>query len=430
MHIRRLTIKNVRAISEFDLTLQTDECAGWHVLLGENGSGKSTAVRALATVLMGAVNAHASRQDWSSWLRDGEQTGSVEVRIRQDPVDRWVGKGNTSPGAQISALAEISRSGGLAGPNGAAPSIIEFSPRRYANRTVWGSGTGWFSASFGPFRRFRGSDPEVDRLYYSHPRLAPHLSALGEHVALGESLRWLRELQTRALEKDWIAGRMKDAVVNFVNNAGLLPYGARIAEVTSTQVTMLDGQEARVAIEEMSDGYRSILSMTLELLRLMSHIYPVDHNMRIREDGTVHLPGVVAIDEVDAHLHPQWQKQIGEWFIRHFPETQFFVTTHSPIICRAATSVWKLPPPGSNASFRRVTGAEYGRLVDGSILDAYSTQLFGEGVTRSQQSERKVARLAELSQKQLYETLSPDEELELHSLRTTMPSTPTGLASG
>ncbi len=223
---------------------------------------------------------------------------------------------------------------------------------------------------------------------------------------------------------------MKDAVVNFVNNAGLLPYGARIAEVTSTQVTMLDGQEARVAIEEMSDGYRSILSMTLELLRLMSHIYPVDHNMRIREDGTVHLPGVVAIDEVDAHLHPQWQKQIGEWFIRHFPETQFFVTTHSPIICRAATSVWKLPPPGSNASFRRVTGAEYGRLVDGSILDAYSTQLFGEGVTRSQQSERKVARLAELSQKQLYETLSPDEELELHSLRTTMPSTPTGLASG
>ena len=429
MHIRRLAIKNVRAISEFDLTLEDNECAGWHVLLGENGSGKSTAVRTLATVLMGAVNAHASRQDWSSWLRDGEQMGSVQVWIRQHPVDRWVGQGNTSPRGQISALAEISRNGDLAGLNGASPPNIKFSSRRYANRTVWGSGAGWFSASFGPFRRFSGSDPEVDRLYYSHPRLAPHLSALGEHVALSESLRWLRELQTRALEGDGVAGQMKDDVVNFINNAELLPYDARIADVTSTQVTMVDGQEARVAIEEMSDGYRSILSMTLELLRLMSHI-SLGGSSLAGEDGTVNLPGIVAIDEVDAHLHPEWQERIGKWFVQHFPETQFFVTTHSPIICRAAISVWKLPPPGSNESFRRVTGVEYQRLMDGSILDAYSTNLFGKDMTRSEESERKMARLAELSQKQLHEVLSLDEELELDTLRTTMPSTPTGLASG
>ncbi len=277
MYIRRLTIRNIRSISEFELSLKEEECPGWHVLLGENGSGKSTLVRALATVLMGAANAHASRQDWSNWLREGEQKGS--------------------------------------------------------------------------------------------------------------------------------------------------------AEVTSTQVTMVDGQGARVAIEEMSDGYRSILSMTLELLRLMSHISSTRLTPGER-DGTIDLPGVVAIDEVDAHLHPQWQQRIGEWFVRRFPETQFFVTTHSPIICRAATSVWKLPPPGSSETFRRATVPEYDRLVDGNILDAYSTNLFGDDITRSRQSEKKVERLAELSQKQLHEELTPEEEEEVRSLRSAMPSSPTGTTRG
>ena len=47
MHIRQLTIRNIRSIPEFDLSLKEGECPGWHVLLGENGSGKSTLVRAL-----------------------------------------------------------------------------------------------------------------------------------------------------------------------------------------------------------------------------------------------------------------------------------------------------------------------------------------------------------------------------------------------
>ena len=429
MHIRRLTIRNIRALSELDLSLREDECAGWHVLLGENGSGKSSCIRALATVLMGAVNAHASRQDWSNWLRDGQQTGSVEVRITHHGTDQWVEKGNTATWP-FAARMEVSRNGNSNEPNGLPAAKLKFSTGRHAHRTVWGEGTGWFSASFGPFRRFLGGDPEVDRLYYSHPRLAPHLSALGEHVALGESLRWLRELQTRALEGSQEAGRTRDGVVNFINSAELLPYRARITEVSSARVTMIDGQGAHVAIEEMSDGYRSILSMTLELLRLMSHLYRGSLASSLRDDGTVRLPGVVAIDEVDAHLHPQWQAFIGEWFVHRFPQTQFLVTTHSPIICRAAKSIWKLPPPGSEDQFRRITGSEFDRLVDGNILDAYSTNLFGLDVARSIASQKKLTRLAALSQKQLHEELSAQELTELSSLQSMFPTTPTGTTTG
>ncbi len=76
MHVRQLSIRNLRGIEEFDLRLDENECPGRHVLLGDNGAGKSTIVRALAIVLMGNVNAHASRQDWSTWLRKTKTTAT------------------------------------------------------------------------------------------------------------------------------------------------------------------------------------------------------------------------------------------------------------------------------------------------------------------------------------------------------------------
>ncbi len=431
MHIRQLVIRNLRAIKHLELRFDKDNCAGWHVLLGDNGAGKSTVVRALATVLMGAVNAHASRQNWSTWLREREDQGSIEVQLAQHPpLDRWVGQGNTAANALIRASVTFSREQERAASARAAPVTIDFRRHTYARRTLWGTGAGWFSASFGPFRRFAGGDPDVISLYFSHPRLAPHLTALGEHVALGESLRWLKELQIRALEHDHHAERIKEAVLGFLNGAELLPHAARVTDVNSDRVTMTDGDGAQVAIEEMSDGYRSILSMTLEMLRLMFGTLGVEAGLEAIADGKVRLPGIVAIDEVDAHLHPQWQKRIGEWFVERFPQTQFLVTTHSPIICRAAAhgSVWMLPKPGSSESPRRVTGYEFDRLVDGNILDALSTDLFGEAVIRSPRSEAKMARLAELGQKQLHAVLDEAEEAELQSLRVTFPTTPNGVA--
>ena len=132
------------------------------------------------------------------------------------------------------------------------------------------------------------------------------------------------------------------------------------------------------------------------------------------------------------HLHPAWQQSIGDWFVERFPETQFFVTTHSPIVCRAARrgSVWLLPTPGSEEEARRVVGAELDRLTDGSILDAFGTELFGKEVTRSEQSKMNLERLARLNRKRLTSRLSPSEQSELEHLRTALPSNPNATAPG
>ena len=421
MHVRRLTIENLRSIRGLDFRVDTPDAAGWHVFLGDNGAGKSTVVRSLALALMGVVNAHATRQDWADWVSGTAKGGEAAVTLDAHSTDAWKTQG--AKGKQpIVAKAQI-RLADPASTNGRAD--LKFSGR-HAERTVWGGGAGWFSASFGPFRRFSGTDPEMGHLYHTHPKLAPHLSAFGENVALGECLRWLTDLQFRSLEGDDEAKRTRDAVKSFVNGADLLPHGASIREITAGRVVIEDGAGSPVAVQEMSDGYRSILSLTLELLRLMFANFSTDFALRLMDEeaGTVRLPGVVAIDEIDAHLHPRWQQRIGDWFLARFPKTQFLVTTHSPIICRAARrgSVWLLPTPGTGDDPRRIEGTELARLLDGNILEAYGTDLFGEDVTRSPESEKKLARLAVLNRKRLLGSLPPDEQSELEQLRAAMPT--------
>ncbi len=429
MHVQRLILRNIRSIREFDLHLRPGEWPGWHVILGDNGAGKSTVVRALALALMGQSNAHATREDWSRWITDGEKSGLIDVRLRHHDEDEWIGQEGRGDRA-IHAEAKIHTNSGSDQPNGGHASI-KFSSHRYAPRTVWGDGDGWFSASFGPFRRFSGADPEMDRLYVTHPRLVPHLSAFGENVALGESLRWLKDLQIRRLEKDAEAKKIQSAVIDFINGAKLLPHGARISRVTSEQVRIVDGFGSQVGVEDMSDGYRSILSLTFELMRLLFSAFGTEAALRgiDMKAGAMTLPGVVAIDEIDAHLHPGWQQLIGDWFVNRFPNMQFLVTTHSPIICRAARhgTIWLLPTPGSEEQPRRVVGPDRNRLIDGNILDAYGTELFGEEVTRSEQSKAKLTQLAQLNRMRLRRALSPGEQRELEQLREAMPSSPNNM---
>ena len=434
MHVQRLTIENIRSIRRFELDLSRENNpAGWHVLLGDNGTGKSTVVRALALSLMGQSNAYATREDWSRWLAAGSESGRITVDLSAHERDEWT-VGEPVDKVPIRAIASITAETGGRRQNG-HQAAIEFSGTS-VGRGVWGGGEGWFSASFGPFRRFTGGDREMDRLFLTHPRLAAHLSAFGENVALGESFRWLSDLQVKYIkgEGDGNEYDIIDAVHSFIDETELLPHGARTAGVSSGRVDILDGRGTRVAVEEMSDGYRSILSLTLELIRLMFSAFDTQTALNAINTtaGTIALPGVVAIDEIDAHLHPAWQQRIGDWFVERFPETQFFVTTHSPIVCRAARrgSVWLLPVPGSDDQPRRIKGHELNRLIDGNILDAYGTDLFGEEVTRSEYSKEQLERLARLNRNRLKAPLSPDEQSDLEHLRASMPSRSSNTAAG
>ena len=88
-----------------------------------------------------------------------------------------------------------------------------------------------------------------------------------------------------------------------------------------------DGNAQKFAMDEMSDGYKNTLSMIGDIAYRMAVLNPVLGNMVLEKT-----PGVILIDEIDLHLHPQWQQTILSDLNAIFPNIQFIVTTHSPLV--------------------------------------------------------------------------------------------------
>ncbi len=414
MYVKKIQLENIRSIASL-IWKPSDAGAGWHVLIGDNGAGKSGVLRALALALVGPSEAIALRQDWGEWLRWGEDYGSINVWLEhEDRFDAYASPGRRVKNYWLEAKLAFERDGERttlkAGRHNFAP-----------ERHVWGGSRGWFSASYGPFRRFAGGDKDQEKLFYSNPKLARHLSVFGESVALSECLEWLKLLQYKKLEGDE-EGRLLDPLTAFVNQPGFLPHEARLHSVTSKGVLFVDGNGCEIPVENLSDGYRSILSMTFELIRQLAATY--GPSIFDDEHRKIAVPGVVMVDEIDAHLHPTWQQRIGRWFREHFPRIQFIVTTHSPLICQAADvgSVFRLPRPGTDDEPRLVSGAALDRLLYGNVLDAYGTGAFGEVALRSPEAQLRLSRLAALNQKELSEGLTEAEREEQQDLRRALPT--------
>lgn len=77
----------------------------------------------------------------------------------------------------------------------------------------------------------------------------------------------------------------------------------------------------------LSDGVRSTLAMAMEIA-LRCYLL----NPQLKSDAPSQTKGVVLIDELDLHLHPAWQKHVATDLRRTFPNLQFVVTTHAPLI--------------------------------------------------------------------------------------------------
>jgi len=424
MHIRQIHIKNIKSIRELTWDIPADKAKGWHVVLGDNGAGKSTLLKSIAVALLGPRESYGLRQPWDAWLRDGCDAGEIELRIAWNPdFDGFAGKGTTPAADTVLPLGlKLAR----ADDDTKAPSFEPLKSKPDPNRHVWGSERGWFAASYGPFRRFTGGVGRVEQSTSGTLlRLNRHLSLYGEGIALTEGLEWLVGLRAEGLFQD-DAHVLLDPLKRFINQDGFLPSGVRLKDITPKQVVFSDASGVSIPVQELSDGYRSILSMTFELIRQLSFAFGPGQIFDWNDPEKVWAGGVVLIDEVDAHLHPTWQKRIGFWLCEHFPNIQFIVSTHSPLICQAAEhgSILLLPRSGTDEKARLLDGNEFKRVVYGNVLDAYGTDAFGAETanTRSPTAQGMRDRLAQLNNKELVRGLDEAERKQQVELRAALPT--------
>lgn len=112
--------------------------------------------------------------------------------------------------------------------------------------------------------------------------------------------------------------------IEAVKNAlvALMPNVSEI-KINGSKITYLEkGME--VPSQHLSAGHKSILAMIGDLIIRLFDDQPGAKSVS-------DLAGIVLIDEIEAHLHPKWQKEFPRILATTFPKVQFIVTTHSAI---------------------------------------------------------------------------------------------------
>lgn len=143
------------------------------------------------------------------------------------------------------------------------------------------------------------------------------------------------------IEKDW-AYNYKRNWEWIVGNLNIIsPYGNNFSfkEIKKDlePIFILNGEECY--LEELSAGFQAVLSLIFAIVEWIESINEEDNILVQQAEGTVF------IDELDVHLHPEWQLMIRDMLDKVFPKLQFVFTTHSPHLIASAKAgeIIKLP---------------------------------------------------------------------------------------
>jgi len=340
LQIERVELRDVGPFSSLSISFPVQ--AGLNLVCGDNGIGKSTLLEAIvAAFSQGQLQRLKRRQaaDGAGSLKvtfqAGEERSHQEMAIEQfgpDALD-WVSGG-----------VELARS------------VINIRAAR----------------DFGYLRQVSISrDPSVNDQQTSQS-LANGL--VPEEIKTWFSNRWL--FRHHAEENNWSA-EMRLNLEAAIGIFSLLDPSVRLAQVdTRTFDILVATPSGIIPFEYLSSGFRSAYILLLGIIK--------EIEFRALNVAAHDFSGIIIIDEVELHLHPSWQRAIGNLLKTVFPSAQIIATTHSPHViqsAQAAEVVALVRDPSGGVITRTVPSTKYGYA--GWTLEEVLEDIMGVADTRT-----------------------------------------------
>lgn len=199
-----------------------------------------------------------------------------------------------------------------------------------------------------------------------------------------------------------------------VNNIGLWfnNFEARLKELFEQEELKLQfddkGFNFKIAygnksfgLNELSDGYSSLLAIVTELIL----------RMEAQSNKAYDMQGVVLIDEIETHLHVELQKKVLPFLTGFFPEIQFIVTTHSPFVLSSLSNA-VICDLEKRIVTSDLSAYSYDALVESYFdSDKYSSEIKG-----------KIERFENLAQLPTLNDMEKDEYMKLKQFFKTLPT--------
>lgn len=413
MWVEYLKIENVKCFKQTYMRFcKGDRPYPWITLLGENGSGKSTALQALGLLLAGPEGAQKLLPRPVGWVRDETHAGLISTRVHQeehDPPQFGTDRISKAFGYSFYLTGNVEvpiRTKKYYGE----PTVVENPNRRLTwlrEHAFASTGRGWFAAGYGAFRRLTRSAQIIIPSLEPQARFTNFTTQFNEDEPLSAFERWMVYLDYR-ISKSGENGepkRQRDMGVSAINQ--LLPEGVRFARVTEEGRVCFNMHGVEVPTVTLSDGFRSILALAGDLVWRLILAFPESLNPLSEK-------GVVLIDELDIHLHPVWQRKMAGLLRQQFPNIQFIVATHSPLVAAGAGEdalTLKFDLGDGQASVERVDN-----IAAFSVDHVLQSRAFGLVSPYSPQTQWKIDRYDALARKGKARTPKDDEDFHNLSL--------------
>lgn len=335
MRLDKISIANMRLVGEEARELNIDSNKNVLILLGDNGFGKTTILDAIATAMAPYsaqfpgiadyqlsdldvhINRHGRRSKYLTIDAKFSDNGVTMTSVRYRKGTQNPPKTNYE---QLKQAAIAKKDAILAGEADVQLPIFAY----------YGTGRGQFQV---PERR-RGFQQAFERWDC-------YKSAINPETDFKRFFGWfdlMEDQERRDREKLWDLG-YKSPVLEAVRRAlDEIVVGYKNPRIETRPLRFImdrideDGSKHELRIEQLSEGYKIVIAMVADLAARMAEANPEMEN-------PLNTSGIVLIDEVDLHLHPRWQREILIQLTEVFPNLQFIVSTHSPIIVVGAAEI-------------------------------------------------------------------------------------------
>lgn len=387
MYLDHIHIRHLKLLRDFRLELTQPDGTPrmWTVIIGRNGTAKTSILQAIALAAAGSRQVGVLAKPVVAHLVDRRSREPMEIdavfrfspgcagRADLHPILRRAPREDVRLHSTLSLQRGQSTLAGHSTYNDASGEFKDIQPlksrfdplddARADNRKLWfvaGYGVGRFLPA--PQSRPPLVQPSIERLepLFSNTTALTSLRFL-DHLTEAKARRFTKALRDTLIQAEDL---VPDLVgIELTGPGSVTESGALIDK--DRFALKVGAHQYKFPAVALSHGYQSTLAWVADLI---GHVmWEADEAIEANE-----IEGLVLIDEIDLYLHPTWQAGLIPALRRTFPKVQFVATTHSPAVLSSLSPdeivvVDQHDETGDVEQF--LHDPETGRLVPGSTLE-------------------------------------------------------------